>query len=299
MYNENTSILNSDANTKFTGSKFDTAIYISNDIYQESITATELYDIRENSIGTYEQKYKDHLYCPECRVAKLSHYYGEYQIPHFRKIPSSNHADWCSSYKPLLPAGTAKAYLKHNDQMGKKDCYKDKDIKNRLKKVLGMLFNNKMYQTNPLVITDSELRKCSIHNKSTAKGNKSYSLPRKLVTNISKDEDINSYKIFYDKIYIRWKVYYSNRTDKNNRFILLYRHYSDNEFKGLCCRLSISENVYKHLEENYKHNQLCLIAFASELTLHKSQDKTYINSSIPHSDYLEIITIKDLTDEST
>lgn len=299
MCNGNASILNSDANTKSAGSKFDTAIYICDGIYQESITATELYDIRENSIGTYEQKYKDHLYCPECIVAKLSHYYGEYQIPHFRKIPSSAHAEWCSSHKPLLPAGTAKAYLKHNDIISKKDSSKNKDIKNRLKKVLGMLFCNKKYQTNPFVITDSELIKCSIHNKSTTAGNRSYSLPRKLVSNISQDEDLYSYKIFYDKLYIRWKTYYCKKTGKTNRFIMLYKHYIDKKFRGLCCSLSISENVYKYLEENYKHNQLCYIAFASELTLHESQDREYINSSIPHSDYLEIITIKNLPNEIT
>lgn len=263
--------------------KFDTAIRIVDGEYKDSVKATYIRDLRESLSGEYENEYKYHLYCPECRIAQLHHYYGDFQQPHFRNYGQSSHADYCSCKHTTLSVKRTKTLIECSNGEWKRQ------IKDRLHKILGLLFHNKTYSANPFVISKAEVENLTKgKTKQTVSENKLYSFPRKLISNMT-DDDLEIVKIFYDRVYIKW---IKGKDNSRYSYILLYKKYSDGEFKGLCCSITITDKVYPFLDESYKCNQYCNIAIFT--SFHHDEKKKFKNTTLIRSHYIDIVTINKL-----
>lgn len=265
--------------------RFPDASVIRNSHFIMNITADKLADIQNRDILSYENDYRNNLYCPECNKAKLFLRNGTEKIPHFSQSKNSFHDDDCSLNFDRI--SSKKLQIMYNDNP---DEY---EIHNRLKKIIGLFFRNNKTGSSPLVVSVPKKKKGSSSSSGIVEETHvKASIPRRLVTSL-RDEDLNKIKIFYGEVYIQW-VKAPNSSLWNLRMYKGYNEHSK-KFFGLCCNLIVTEKVHNCIKKtpSYICNQHCYIAFFGEIKENKSKNnKSYYNCLLKHSEFLTVETLQ-------
>lgn len=134
-----------------------------NELARQSVSLLiERFSLVDDSVEKaklYQKKYKDRLYCPECKNALLNFKYNS-KTPYLSKNSNSNHADNCSHIHPLATKKETKEVLRKMSP---------EDKQRRLKSVVSNLIkdeaeiastadnsDNDIFKDNPYVFGDKE-----------------------------------------------------------------------------------------------------------------------------------------------
>lgn len=86
--------------------KFEIAYCINKD---KEFTIDEIAHIYRRDIVKFDYEYKNFLYCPECRRAKLQ--YNNAKNPYFSAYPKVKHEENCSLAQDVLSSKQSKKYI--------------------------------------------------------------------------------------------------------------------------------------------------------------------------------------------
>lgn len=236
-----------------------------------------LYDIEDiyfNSPSEYVNKYKEHLFCPECRIARLS--FNNAELPYFSTYPRALHGDDCSLTQDEASAKITTDFLKDKRNLD--------EISRQINSVVRILLEEKT-ETNSIKRT---IKNTTNNNGSKIVATKKHThkkprVPRKRIDIPFRSDDYNVEKIFYGDVLLKWKYY----PDEKCYRLLLYHPVK----KNFRCSIKITMRVYDHIKE-YKRfdNCVCKVVFIGELNEpkqgHKSNNVGF--ATLVYSEYLRI-----------
>ena len=212
--------------------------------------------------------YKEHFYCPECRIAKLS--FVNNSKPYFRTHLSYQHSDNCSLAQQYNHIENAEKLLSE---------YSNKDtISRQVQNLMNILLDEKIKTNNEITKHSNKLKTSSIIISNTNKFN-TKQLPRKRIDTPFVKDDFNCYKFFYGNVYISWEY---NKIYGYHQFII--RSIKDKKF---ICRIKITDKVLSYIPKHYipKKSCNCKIVFLSSIQKDK---KGYKKTTLQRSDFIAI-----------
>ncbi len=252
--------------------KFEEALYIYNGC-KKKVFIEDISKIRNENPAKFRDEIIGNLYCPECHSPKLSHHQCTGKPDYFAKYKKQDHKEGCIfSYNEASQTIVSKILNDENRER----------LANRLKNFLISLHTPDKIQPHPLVYTKTNSKNIK---KSTNQTNNNivinYYLPRKRITNKLSPEDIKETKIYYGDVFIKWKLL-------QNRYLLSISN-TKNEY---ICSLFMSSNVYSYIDNKFKSDMKCSVAFFGKLTKSQKDGKIYYNININHSSEIQFLEIE-------
>lgn len=226
------------------------------------------------------KNYKGNIFCPECNEPQLSIVKNSRTNDYFlRTYQNQNHSDICSYSFESVSIDIFNDFLeKENNTLF---------INNKLQNIIDRLLRNNTLNVNPFIIEldDNNIVPKDITKEEKLNRHNMRRIPTKSITAPFRDNDYGVYKLFYGNVNISIK----KRENKNFNEIFYSLIIYKKETNTILCSLSMSNNVYTHLQKLYNFNldeiiENIYIAFATKLILNNQ----YKNGTITHSDYCVI-----------
>lgn len=264
--------------------KFQYAYHLDTD---QAISAEEAMLLKAADLKAYTLQYKDHLFCPMCKQARICLVRGDQQ-PFFRTCPKSVHADDCGlSQDELLPS-EVNALVTNTENIP--------EIQRQMERVLSLHFSGNEKPAADTICTGTMKSDVVVHRQAGKRVSKYIS--QKNITAKFSEDDINVKKLFYGEVVIQWEkggtAKELNPDGSNKNYMkLLIRTPSKAGTQRFICRLNISPAVFSHLSKNILQpsRYLCSIVFLSELSYPRGKD--YLKGWLSRSEFLRIEKLKD------
>lgn len=230
----------------------------------QKVAAVYKFDTEE-----FVKHYKEGLYCPECKEAKLS--YNNAAIPYFKTYPKAKHCENCSLRQEEMGAKEIKEYI--DSKEGKERA--ERNIESLMIRLLDESTDYRIKGKNIKANEESERP-----NSSTplTKSNSRKRFPQKRIDTMLSEEDLDIFKLFYGTVNICWEC-----DNRSNDFKLILRNKTNRKF---LCKIRVTTSVYSHINPSYKFEgyRECKIVFLASLK--KSKNTVY--TSLSWSGFLSI-----------
>lgn len=259
--------------------KYDSSAYHSDNDRWNIISVENLIEQYSENDKLFYKKYKQRLYCPECKQVLLSFVDSKDKKQHLRAYPNLHHADTCSYSLDEVSPQQFETYLSDNKNI--------QAIQNRLRAMIHMLLRNEELNTNPLVIT---IEQGAVSNNDVPRNivlskKQHRSIPNKSLTAPFDRADYNIWKLFYGKVNIRWR--HKKFDDENIKYSLDLYNTSTNKY---ICTLNMKKLPYYWFEK--QNSKICSVettknVYISFASVMKEKDG-FKNADIIHSELLII-----------
>lgn len=249
--------------------KFEIAYCINKD---KEFTIDEIAHIYRRDIVKFDYEYKNFLYCPECRRAKLQ--YNNAKNPYFSAYPKVKHEENCSLAQDILSSKQSRKYID--------DAANWFSVENQMDHLILSLgtnlqkLNNRQDIVKPVHTNTQNFYTPKFSIKQNTK------LSQKRIDISWKPDDYDCYKLFYGTILLKWEK------AQNNKYKILM--YSLDQAR-LLCRLIVNQNVYPYIKEEYKspNEYQCDICFLALFKAENNIETIYKTSALYKSKFLKII----------
>ena len=238
--------------------------------------------LKAADLRTYTLKYKDDLFCPMCKQARICLVRGDLQ-PFFRTCPKSAHADDCGLCQDELLPSEVDTLAESTENIP--------EIQRQMERVLSLHFSGREKPVVDATYTGIVPADAPGHRQSGKRISKYIS--QKNITSKFTADDINVKKLFYGEVEIQWEKGAPAKSqvpdgESRNYMKLLIRTPPKAGTQRFICRLNISPSVYAHLSKNILQpsRYCCSIVFLSELSCPEGKD--YLKGWLSRSEFLRI-----------
>ena len=216
----------------------------------QEFTIDEITHIYRQDIVTFHYEYKNFLYCPECRKAKLQ--YKNAKNPYFSAYPNVKHEQNCSLAQDELSPKQSKSYIDDPE-----NWIRVENQMNRLILSLGMNQRKPDYKQD--LVGSVPMKTVNFYTQKSFV-TQSKRLRQKRIDISWTPDDYDCFKLFYGTIFLKWEE------AQNDKYKILM--YSLDRHK-LLCKLIVNPTVYLHIKKEYKSlNQYpCDICFLTLLPI--------------------------------
>lgn len=252
--------------------KFEEALYVNKGL-KKLVSIDVISKIRKDNPIKFRDEIQGYLYCPECHSPQLIHRQCVGKSDHFATSKDQKHKDECSSlYEKANQKIISEILSEPNHEK----------LKNRLQYFLMSLHKPIKLKSNPLIYKKTKISKVNTDKKEV--NNiviKSYYLPRKRLTNKLLPDDVEDTKIFYGDVLIKW------RSLPDEKHLLLIHNLQSQYI----CSLFMSKNVYNYIDNNFKIDMKCSVAFIAKLNAKEQNEKIFYNANLNHSSEIEFMKL--------
>lgn len=226
----------------------------------------------KNNQKAYNDTYYGHMYCPECKIAKLQ-FRPNAKTPHLKTMEKFPHDDECSyNYEPASSKKVTEYYTDESNS---------DDINRKLKGCIDLLLKGTGGSTSTTTLGGTGVKKGTKGVFTFEDGGSRLRIRRKNITrNLNESEDYNIPILFYGRVQLKWEAKYK---DTGISYLMLY---SENKKLPLAS-IRINSNVYGYLGEDIKNisdKQSYNIAFMSEM----SRNDIFNNCILRYSEHIVV-----------
>ena len=256
--------------------KYDEAAHSTDRVNFTNIPLEKLIEEKKDA-KKYANEYKNNLYCPECRIAKLTLVNGERY--HLRAFPNAHHSDNC--YKGF-------DVVKPNifDEFIAKDVPLE-FIKKRISAAISKLLKGKVLSHNPMLvkIVDSKCMTDDITEQEAKRRKNIRQIPNKSITAPFELSDYNVFMLFYGKVDVKLEERKTKAEEKIFYVLKIFKQNSNTELCSISIRSNIVDYVIRkcNLTLSERKNNVC-IAFVSQI----KKNGNFKNATLLHSDFLSV-----------
>lgn len=218
--------------------------------------------------------YKNNLFCPFCKQAKLS-LINTNKIIYLRTYKKQEHAEYCTLAQDNIDNKVLTEYLLDNS--------KREEVIDKLNKFAQDIFNKPHMAIEAISasidIKEENILSSGINNNKTV--NKKY-IPRQNITNGFLVQELGIYKFYYGELYLSWYGPSFKNKGGYRKILAFTLHNTKNSIFSITMSSSVSEYLKEKLPYNDYTIQKVKFAIVAELQIYNNRYRF----SIPHSSYL-------------
>lgn len=256
--------------------KYDEAAHSTDRVNFTNISLEKLIEKKKDE-KKYAREYANNLYCPECRLAKLTLVNGKQYF--LRAFPNARHSDNCYKGFDVIKQEIFDTFVERDISH---EC-----IEKRLSAIISKLLKGNTLPHNPLLVrvVDSQCTTDDLTEQEVKRRKNIFQIPSKSITAPFDSSDYNTFMLFYGRV----DVSLEERKTKDNKrtfcVLKIFRRSTDVEL----CSMSMKSDVANYVTQkcnlilSERKNNVC-IAFASKI----KKNGIFNNANLLHSDFLSL-----------